>query len=486
MIKFNSLFWKVSATFLGALTIFAGITIYIFVNSAGDYCTEVNQKMNKDLASSTAQMVKPFLENGAVNKVAVEDMVHSMMVINPSIECYLLDTEGKILSYVAPKKVVKLEEVSLVPIQHFLENQTEEIIYGDDPRNPGETKTFSAAEVIENGKLKGYIYIVLASQEYVSASDMLLGSYILKLSTRSVVLALIVTILFGVFAFWFITKKINFLTDGINQFRKGKLDTRIEVDSKDELDAVASTFNQMADTIQENIEKLKGLDELRKELIGNVSHDLRTPIATIRGFAETLAMKIDTYNKEEQEKYLNIIVKSCEKLQSLVSDLFELSKLETNQIELEKEPFSISELILDNIGKYKLMVNEKNIHFNTVIADDLPLVNADISKIDRVVQNLIDNAIKFTDPNGTITLGLKVNENKQVEVSISDTGIGIKKEEIPHIFDRYYKGKSKGSTGLGLAIVKKIVELHQTTISVDSALNKGSSFSFLLPAHQNM
>jgi len=442
-IVFSKLYWQISAIFLIVLVVFAATAIYIFVQSARDYSIEVNQKLNRNLAGNTVDIVKPFLEDGKVNQEAVEDLVHSMMVINPTVEVYLLDKEGAILSYVAPEKVVKLERVSLTPIQDFLNDHRQSVIYGDDPRNPGELKIFSAARITEGSHLLGYLYIILASQEYVSASHLVIGSYILGLSIRSVIVILIVTALMGLVAFWFLTKKLNVIASGIQKFRSGQYDTRIPVKGKSELDKISLVFNEMAETIEKNIEELKGVDTLRTELISNVSHDLRTPVASIQGYAETLLLKKDTVSKEDQQKYLETIVKNSERLKKLVSELFELSKLESNQIKPEMETFVIAELIYDIANKYRIISQKKGISINTILSEDLPLVEADISLLERALQNLIDNAVKFCDEGDTINIEVNMKDVGKVGVRISDSGNGIKKEDIPHIFERYYKGRGK-------------------------------------------
>ena len=479
---FNRLYWQVSAIFIVVLIVFATITLYIAVESARNYSVEVNQKLNWNLAKTTVSVIKPNFKNGKVNREAVEDIVHSLMVINPSVEVYLLNSEGKILSYVAPEKVVKLKAVSLVPIHEFIDDNQHKIIYGDDPRNPGEKKTFSAAKVIDQGNLTGYIYIVLASQEYVSAAQMVIGSYILSISLRSIFAILLVSTILGLLAIWLITNKLNIIVSGIQQFQSGNLKARIPVNNNNELDTIGLVFNEMADTISKNIQELKETDEFRKELISNVSHDLRTPVASIQGYAETLILKKDTIEDYEQIKYLQIIYSSCDRLKNLVSELFELSKLQTNQIKLNPETFSISELVSDIANKYRMISQKKGVSINTFIPKDLPMIEADILLIDRVLQNLIDNAIKFCKDGDYININIIPNVPGKVEITISDSGEGISKDELPFIFERYYKGrKYTDSTGLGLAIVKKIIDLHHTDIKVISQPGKETSFTFTLP-----
>jgi signal transduction histidine kinase len=480
--SFSRLYWQISAIFLFILLIFTAITLYIAVNSARNYSVEVNQKLNWNLAANTINQIKPNFENGKVNREAIEDIVHSLMVINPSVEVYLLDTEGKILSYVAPDKVVKLKSVSLVPVMQFLNQIHHNIIYGDDPRNPSEKKTFSAAELRENGNIIGYIYIVLASQEYVSAAQMVLGSYILGLSIRSVITILLVSAIVGLLAIWLITNKLNSIVTGIQQFQAGNLNARITVRNNNELDTIGLAFNDMANTLANNIQVLKETDEFRKELISNVSHDLRTPVASIQGYAETLILKKDSLGADDQLKYLQIIYTSCVKLRKLVTELFELSKLQTNQVKLNTEPFSITELVSDIANKFRIISQKKGVSINTFMSTDLPMIEADILLIDRVLQNLIENAIKFCKEGDYINIDIHPDIPGKVKITIADTGEGIKADELPYIFERYYKGKNYSeSTGLGLAIVKKIIELHRTDISVSSQPGKGTVFSFTLP-----
>jgi signal transduction histidine kinase len=482
--RFSRLYWQVSAIFLIVLIVFAGITLRISIKSARNYSVEVTQKLNWDLARNMVEVIKPEFHNGEVNKDAISDIMHSMMVINPSVEVYLLNPKGRILSFVAPEKVVKLEQVSLAPIEEFLKNDGHNLIFGDDPRNPGQKKIFSASEVIDNNVLTGYIYIVLASQEYVSVAQTVIGSYILGISIRSVISILFLSALVGLLAIWLITKKLNIITRGIHQFRTGNMDSRIPVKNNDELDTIGLAFNEMADTIARNIQELKETDEFRKELISNVSHDLRTPVASIQGYAETLILKKDTINAKEQLNYLQIIYSSCDRLKKLVSDLFELSKLQTNQVKLNKEPFSITELVSDIANKYRIISQKKGISINTFLPKDLPRIEADLLLIDRVLQNLIDNAIKFCKEGDYVNIDIRPDLPGKVRISIADSGEGISNEELPYIFERYYKGKKYSeSTGLGLAIVKKIIDLHQTDIQVSSQPGKGTTFYFNLPVY---
>lgn len=482
-----SLFWKLSFTFLLLLLIVGAAHMFLSISAAEKYYQERNQRLNAPIAKSIIQEVKPFID-GELSEDATDKIMHHMMAVNPSIEVYLLDRNGGILNHVAPYKKVKLDKVSLLPIREFIAVEGQEYILGDDPRKPGEEQIFSAAAIEEDGEVHGYVYVVLAGEEYRSVGSTLWADYVTMLGGRTMLITLIGALFIGLAAIWFITRNLRKVINGVRDFQAGDFSTRIPVKSGREFNNLALAFNEMADTIEGNIENLKSMEHLRRELVGNVSHDLRTPLAVIHGYIETLMMKKDRLSQEERDKYLTIILESTEKLKKMVGELFELSKLESKQIVPKKEPFFINELIQDVVQKYLILARRKGIMIQSVISNNIKLVNADVALIERVLQNLIDNALKFTPEGGTITIKTQEQE-QEVLVEVADTGVGIPEEQIPFVFDRYHIGDKrlsldKNNTGLGLAIVRKILEIHDATINLTSKLNKGTSFSFQLPYYQ--
>ncbi len=483
---FSSLYWKVSGIFLAFTLVLTAVFIYISVIFSADYNEEAQQKINGEIAAGAIKEVSPIFIDGSVNEEAIKVLMHSMMAVHPSIEVYLLDPAGKILTFVVPDQDVKTDRVSLEPIERFLNRTNDKVIKGDDPRNPDTPKIFSAAKIVENGQMKGYMYIILASNQYTSTMATFENSFILKIGVRTILIAVLFTSILGLLAIWIITRNLNRIIQAFQRFKSGDHSVRIDLKTSGELAHVADTFNGMAETIQQNIEQLKSVEELRKELIANVSHDLRSPIASIQGFAETILLKDENLSEEERKKYLEIILQNSENLSKLVNDLFELSKLESNPKMIQPEPVQVAELVQDVADKFQIMAREKNISINTIYSKSLPLVYADIQMTDRVFQNILDNAIKYCSPGDVVTIELELQKDA-VLVKITDTGKGISEEELPYIFTRYYKGKKKAgdnSSGLGLAIVKKILDLHKSTIHVYSKLNQGTRFEFNLPLYQ--
>ena len=226
------------------------------------------------------------------------------------------------------------------------------------------------------------------------------------------------------------------------------------------------------------------MENLRKELVANVSHDLRTPLAIIHGYAETLAMKGKDLSDSDREKYLQNILKSTENLEKLVGELFELSKLESNKVKLNKEKVNLSELLNDIVGRYQVLAHKKNISLKLNVAMVLQHVQIDIALMERAIQNLLENALKFTPEGGVVTFRV-TGENNFLKVEIQDSGVGIEEEYLPFVFDRYKKLshdlQNNPGAGLGLAIVKKILQLHGIDIAVQSQKDKGTAFSFNIP-----
>jgi signal transduction histidine kinase len=493
MMKFNmekynifrrSLYWRISATFLVILILLGLAYVLITTYASRRYYQETTQRLNSHVAEHMLQEVSPFID-GEVNEESLGKIMHSMMAVNPSIEVYLLDREGKILSFVVLDKKVKLNRVSIEPVREFIETKGSKYILGDDPRNPGKQTVFSATAVEEDGQFMGYVYIVLLSEEYDKITSTLLGSYWMKVGARTFTITMVAAILIGLVAIWLLTKNIRVIIHTFRRFEEGELQARIpEENMKGELKLLSHTFNEMADTILKNIDKLKEVDTLRRELIANVSHDLRSPLSIIHGYIETLMIKDEKLTPKERRHYLEIILNGSERLRNLVSDLFELSKLEARQVELKKESFFINELLQDTVQQYRLEAEKKGIRMETEISTSAPMIMADLSLMERVLQNLVSNAVKYTPENGTIHVEVKEIASN-VEVEVSNTGEGIKKEDLPRIFDRYFKSTNhkpgNSSTGLGLAIVKKILELHGIDIRVSSTPGSFTTFSFAIP-----
>ncbi|UII55148.1 cell wall metabolism sensor histidine kinase WalK [Cytobacillus spongiae] len=232
-----------------------------------------------------------------------------------------------------------------------------------------------------------------------------------------------------------------------------------------------------------DITELKKLEQMRKDFVANVSHELKTPVTSIKGFSETL---LDGAMNDEKTlvAFLNIILKESDRLQSLIQDLLDLSKIEKQGFALSVQPFNIAESLHEVITIIEGKASEKSIDLEFRSSSEQVVVEADVYRVKQIFINLISNAISYTPNGGKVSILVNEQED-QVTVTVSDTGIGIEKKEIPRIFERFYRidkarSRNSGGTGLGLAIVKHLVEAHHGNISVESEVGKGTSFSIVL------
>ncbi len=487
MIKFNSLYGKVSGIFLLVLLGLGGMQLHLYLQTSIEFAAETDQKLNRSLAHDLAERFKPNLEEH-FDKEAIGQTFQELMVMNPRVEIYLIDEQGQLLAYFAAPEKIKRMSVDMAPVHAFLSAEAPPLpIYGDDPRSPERRKPFSATHVNIGGTQQGYLYVILGGEQYDSVNAMLEGSYIAKTGAALLGWTLLAGGLGGLLLFFLLTKRLRTMTATVARFAQGDYEQRVVPGAHDEIGQLALTFNQMADSLVESMAKMKMNDALRRELVANVSHDLRTPLASIQGYLETIFMKEGELDEERRQQFLNIIYQNTTMLNKLVAELFELSKLDAQQHAPTLEPFSLSELAQDTVLDFQPRAEKKGVLLQADFSPELPLASGDIAMIERVLTNLIENALHHTPAGGRIALNLK-QEGDQIAVEVTDSGQGIAAADLPHIFDRFYrveKGRThsggSGGTGLGLAIAQKMIEAHGGQIKVESQEGEGAAFRFALP-----
>jgi len=237
--------------------------------------------------------------------------------------------------------------------------------------------------------------------------------------------------------------------------------------------------------LQATVEQLQELDRLKSAFVGIVSHELRTPLTPIKTLVENLLDGVGGSLSEQQHHYLSRIQANADRLTRMLNELLDLSKIEAGKIELRPTVLSIHELLADVLEVLQPLAQQKSITMEVTSIDGIPKVHADRDKLYEVLANLVDNAIKFTPSGGHILIGTKVLDDRYITVEVSDTGCGIPEEDLPKIFDKFYRVQSVSANhagaGLGLAIAKGLIELHGGTIGVDSTSGKGSHFYFTVP-----
>jgi len=457
------------------------------------YQSEVEQKLHSQLAEHVVHD-NVLLKNGAIDHDALKHAFHSMMILGPSFEFYVLDPQGNILTFSADPGRVKKQTVNLLPIQQFIDKTESLPILGDDPRSLDKHKIFSVAPITDNGKLVGYLYIIIGGEIYDGIVDLLQQSHIFTLAVWSLSMALLFGLLVILLLFAMLTRPLRRLTSDMQQFRQegfehGQLPTsKWKKNSSDEIERLGSTFNEMASTLNSQYQKVKDTDELRRELISYVSHDLRTPLASLQGYLETWQLKNQQLTPEEGQQLISVAMKNARHMSRLIEQLFELAHLDADDVSLTFEPVAIAELAQDVLQKLTLKADNKNVTLDVEPKDPSLMAMANIEKLESVFSNLIDNAIRHCDAGNSVQVHIQPGEGVML-VTVSDTGSGIPQTDLPHVFDAHFRAANsrdssvseKGAnSGLGLAISKRIIELHGSQLRVTSTLGQGTQFSFEL------
>ena len=325
--------------------------------------------------------------------------------------------------------------------------------------------------ITSNLKTRGYVSIHVPLTEIYARRQSFVN---VLLITAAVVYVLSFLILlqfhFSVF------RPLKKITEGAHQFSIGNLGYRINVKSGDEMGYMAESMNLMAREIEK-------YDDYQKRFISNISHDFRSPLTSIKGFTD--AMLDGTIPPENHDRYLNIISQEAERLEGLTQNITKLSSVDTDELLLNISTFDINSVIKDTAALFMGSCGRKNLTINLVLTGDILEVNADEERIKQVLYNLLDNAIKFSYKNSQIKIETSERHGK-CYVSVKDYGTGIKKEDLPKIWDRFYKsdssrGLDQRGTGLGLSIVKEIMKSHGQNIDVVSTEGAGTEFIFTLP-----
>ena len=489
----NSLHGKLALALFTLLLVLAVLFIGLTTWLLRAHDLEVRQRANTALADNVARSALLMLD-GKTSDEALMECFKELVRLNPDIEAYLVSPDGHIITSSSSDLV--RSELSLGPIRAFLAGAPLPI-YGDDPQQTDGRIVFSAAPLPDEQTPRAYLYLALQRDAGVTPWEMVgqiaQGSLAARFALWTTALVCAVTFLLGVGLFLFLTRRLRRLTRVVERYQPGvALPAPTSAGPlSDEVDRLGSVFSQMTYTIEAQLRELKEADLQRRELITNVSHDLRTPLTSLRGYLETLQLKNGTLTLAEQERFLGVALRQSERLGVLIHELFELAKLDSGQVTPQREPFSLAELAQDVLAEFRLQAEAKGVRLEFEPERDV-LVRGDVALLERVLANLLDNAVRHTPTGGTVALSLESVSSaagSAVQTFVADTGEGISARDLPHIFERYYRppeghtGSCEGSgAGLGLAIAKRILELHDSHFEVRSVLGQGTVFSFQLQA----
>ena len=334
--------------------------------------------------------------------------------------------------------------------------------------------------------LGGYILasVLTFFNVWFSAELMFASEHDLLLATVLLVFAGGIAMILGYFLSSTVTERINLLKDAAESLARGELQTRVPVDGRDEVAALSTAFNQMAEQLQAADRKQRELESLRRDLIAWASHDLQTPLTSMRAILEALADGI-VDEPTMVKRYLSTAQRDVMSLSALIDDLFQISQLDAGGFPLHRAQASLRDLVSDTLESFSELAKQQGVRLEGEVEADVDPITMDTQAIGRVLNNLISNALRHTPSSGEVTVHAR-RTGTGVEVTVRDTGEGIQRQDIPHIFERFYRGEKSrnrgtGGAGLGLAIARGIVRAHRGDIRVDSEPGKGTRFTFYLP-----
>jgi signal transduction histidine kinase len=480
-----TIFRRLSIVFFTLITLLCLLFMAISYFLTTDFHQASTQLLNKEVATHIVEFTSPF-EKERINKAKADSVFKNAMILSPGAEIYFLDTTGRVIAFHAPKSEIKLWTIPLKNIKKLIASKGETYIKGPDPKDISDPKIFSAAEVKGKSGNLGFIYVILATNKNVT--DVLYLSYLSNLLIIAICIIIVLSIVSTFIYLNQMQRRFNQMIAVLEKFQNGNLEARFEIKDDDELAPVTLAFNKMADMLSDNINRLTRSVKERKDFIINISHELKTPLAIARGYTESLSIKNVNHelSKSEQEEYIQIISDKIQQVDIMVNQLFELSKLDTADFNAAKEPFVLSEIVQETVNNFQWKALQKQAVLKCTQCLYHVWINADVSLMERVVQNLINNAIDNTYEHESIQVFMEVAGNNLI------FKLQYKGSLLPQNMLQWLNNSREESTlqadfftpsGIRFLIVKKILQLHKSSLKAYTDNDRGNVFIFDMPVY---
>ncbi len=476
---------RLSLVFVVLLTGYGAVSAWLQIHASTRHEQEVLQRVSFGLAGHIAGTAQ-LMDAGGWRPQAVRTLFDQLMAVNPAVEVYLLDNDGRIVGDAAPPGHLKRDRVDLAPIRTFLSGGRMPI-FGDDPRGTNGRKPFSVAPVRMDGRDVGFVYVVLQGEAYDAIARARSADRVLQLSLWTLGGAALLALAMGLVAFRSITQPLRALTRAVRDFdadgeqAAALADARIPAARGDDIAVLRDAFVQMGRRLAEQWRELASQDQRRRDLVANISHDLRTPLTSLHGYLETLRIKEDTLDAAQRRRYLDIALDQSRKVRHLAQELFELARLESGLVKPEPESFALPDLVQDVVQKCELAAQARQQRIHVEVSQRLPAIRADLSMVERILTNLLDNAIHHNPQGTSIRLRL-ARAAPDVVVDVIDDGEGIPAGQRQSLFERAPAlSRISGNGGLGLIVVRRLLQLNQGDIQYVET-EAGTTFRFWLPA----
>lgn len=463
---FKGIYSRLVATYL---TLFLAVVIIISFFSTSLFYKEFTNQIEDNLLNAgvkTNSLMERYYNN-EITKSELTAWIDAMGYIS-NIRIYILNPDATILQQVSDNDVLNVNEQLKQDMKSAMYG-TEVIRMTSVSLEPNSEEVVYAAMPLKyNGKISGVIMVFSPFTEV---------NKLLKEAILTIITVVIIVVMIGTLAILRvsinISDPIKEISDYAKQIGKGENVPDVEIDTGDEIQLLADSFNEMK-------KEILATEQMRKEIVANVSHELRTPLTSIIGFIKGILDGV--IPKEEEDKYLSIAYEEANRLKELTKDIVDVAKLESGNMKLNKEKFVLNDLVHDVYIELEDMVKEKNLDFILDEKDKDILINADKARIRQVLINILNNSVKFTET-GSITIRIE-KANEKAKITVKDTGIGIQKDKISYLFNKFYTANDYGSAtsgaGLGLNIVKTIIDMHEGEVNIESEINKGTTVTVIL------
>ena len=513
MIKMKNLYSQLVVTLLLVFSVFTLIMVTLLHVSQQYNQALANQQLHQYLAAELTKHID-FWPEQQLDVSAAEQAFKVMMMIGPAIELYIIDAQGQVLAFDAPDEIILRRTIELQPVHQFLRRsfasdspialELNEVIMGNDPRSLTANKVFSAAPIWQQEQLQGYLYIIIGGQQYDAVWQSVWRNQRLMQWLIAAGIALVVLMFITLLVFRQITQPLARLRGQLDAYQQSGFSDVLQFEPaiSDDIAQLQQSLQSMAQRLASQLQQLQHTHQLRKELLVQISHDLRTPIAAQQAYLETMEWQQAQLSPEQMRTFLQQALQNGELLAQRVNEILALARLENNLEQLNLEPVELNEFAEHCVAKLAMLAQKQQVTLQFQPANQPIWLNMDRQKVERVVINLLENAIAHSrvnnqsaqaDTEALVQLQISCDQ-QQVTISVRDFGAGISEHQLADLFEPYLTNTAAQTDnaycathlGLGLAICQRIVQLHHSQIQVQSILGQGAEFSFSLGRLQHL
>ncbi|MBP5160269.1 MAG: HAMP domain-containing protein [Lachnospiraceae bacterium] len=448
------------------------VAVFVIMNSFGVSLLkdDITEKLKNRIHAEAELLANEYVSNFFDSQVTRGQMSDHLKVIDRTLDAriWVINSKGAVLADTRAENGQGSINVEALDPGFLKGTFHENLMY----KGVFDTPMMSATvPLMYDFSVRGYVTL-LVPMDRVDEESLTYMNYI------NICILILVAVMLAIYVviYIFTVVPIRRIRNAAMEYAKGNYEHKLKVRTRDE-------YEDLANTVQYMVDEIKNTDDKQKKFIANISHDFRSPLTSIKGYAE--ALKDGTIPREAEGKYLDVILFETERLTKLTSDLLELSSMDSRETRLDITTFDINQIIKRTVETFEGICTSKRVVLSLEFSSPETYVEADMGKIQQVLYNLIDNAIKFSNQDSTVKISTEEKGDKAL-VSVKDNGVGIPKDSVKRIFDRFYKGdssrgKDKKGTGLGLAIVKEIISVHEENITVISTEGAGTEFTFSIP-----